>query len=269
MDYKHPNIVAYDDVENLKRFSTESFEKYCQNKLRECEAESEFIRNSIVDDKWEGKICEIGSGNSKLLYSLESKQILKEGIGYEISASRHQFAEKFRTYIGSKLVKNKNSDFLKGIPPENYDLILGVDIVFQFISPLYEQAEEDALKWIYTGLRNGGKLMLELRDFSDFGKQIAEAKNNIFQTWESYPISDPFEFVLAKLYYNSNQHLVWEKTFFERNTMNRSSFTNILKPYRKEEIKVLLEKNGFESVVIYDSTNSPVSDDVYLIVATK
>ena len=101
---KHPNLVAYDDVENLQRFSEESFKNYCNKKLKECAEEVEFIKTHCSNNEWSGKICEIGSGNSKLLYSLEKADLLKEGIGYETSKSRTLFAEKFKSYVNSRYV---------------------------------------------------------------------------------------------------------------------------------------------------------------------
>ena len=87
---EHPNLSAYNDVENLTRFTDESFRNYCRSKLGECKDEVEFIRANCIGNDWSGKICEIGSGNSKLLYALEIEKLLEAGIGYETSPSRYK-----------------------------------------------------------------------------------------------------------------------------------------------------------------------------------
>lgn len=266
---KHPNLSAYDDVENLLRFTEESFKNYCDNKLKECEEEVAFIEKHCVDAQWQGRVAEIGSGNSKLLYSLEKKRLLTEGLGYETSASRNIFAEKFKAYVKSQKVRNINNDFLKEITPENFDIVLGMDIVFQFIAPLYPGAEAECLDWTYRSLRPGGSIILELRDFADFDKQIKDAKNNIVLSWEEFPASDPFEFVLAKILYDAEKNLRWEKLFFERNTMNRSSFINILKPYPRSVIQGMLEKANFRSIEIYNGFTDTVAGETYIVVAKK
>ncbi len=69
----HINLTAYDGVEELKRFSEAEFQQYCQAKLTFCEGYVKFIGEyygTALPD-WQGKVCEIGSGNSKLLYGLE------------------------------------------------------------------------------------------------------------------------------------------------------------------------------------------------------
>lgn len=169
---QHPNLSAYNDVENLNRFTDQEFINYCNKKLRECDVEREFIKKHCVDSQWRGKVCEIGSGNSKLLYNLEKGNLLQEGIGYEISQSRYLFAEKFKSYVESRCVQNINNNFLEEKPTDNFDIVIGMDIVFQFIAPLYPDAIRDSLKWIYQSLRTDGYLLLELRDFNEFHIQI-------------------------------------------------------------------------------------------------
>lgn len=266
---KHPNLSAYDDVENLSRFTIETFKSYCNNKLKECEDEVLFIEKHCKDSQWQGKVAEIGSGNSKLLYSLEKAGLLTEGLGYEISKSRNIFAEEFKKNVGSKKVQNINNDFLKEALPYEFDLVLGMDIVFQFIAPLYPNAELDCLNWIYRSLRKNGTLIFELRDFEDFDKQIKNANNNVVYSWEEFAPTDPFEFVLAKLFYDSDKNLCWDKLFLERNSLNRSSFTNILKPYTRESIKELLERVNFNSIEIFNGVTDSVASETYIVKAKK
>jgi hypothetical protein len=265
----HPNLSAYNDVENLERFTDESFNNYCNSKLLECEPQTAFISRNCVDVHWEGKVCEIGSGNSKLLYSMEKNNILQKGIGYEINQSRYLFSERFKELVKSEYVQNVNNNFLKEVPLHDFDIVIGVDIVFQFIEPLYQAAEQDALTWIYNSLRSGGYLLLELRDFKEFNEQIKNAKNHYLNYWEEFPEPDPFEFVLARIYYDENYYVHWEKTFLERKNGFKSKFNNILKPYRREDITKLLESAKFQSIRFFQSFSAGMQQETYIVLAQK
>lgn len=69
------NLESYSDVENLERFDETSFAEYCGMKLRTAEPNVNFIRKHILPGQSLDNlnICEIGSGNSKLLYALEKQ----------------------------------------------------------------------------------------------------------------------------------------------------------------------------------------------------
>jgi SAM-dependent methyltransferase len=269
MKEQHPNLSAYNDVENLDRFTDERFISYCKTKLDECKAEQQFIADHCIDSAWKGRVCEIGSGNSKLLYNLEQAGVLRYGIGYEISHSRYLFAEKFGKHVNSQVVHNINNDFLKEKPLQDIDLVIGVDIVFQLISPLYAGAEQDALNWIHTALRHNGYLLFELRDFDEYALQLEKAKKDYLHHWEEFPDPDPFEFMLVNIYYDEERHLHWDKTFLERKTANKSTFNNVLKPYSRDQIRRLLESAGFRNVRIFESVAPGLSTDTYWVLAQK
>lgn len=270
---KHINLSAYSDVEKLSRFTDESFKKYCADKLFHCTNEVGYVKRHMVDDQWKGRICEIGSGNSKLLYRFEQEGFLSKGYGIEVSRSRYLFAEKFKDHIGSKNVENINQDFLELNHYKNLDLVISVDITFQLIAALNNQAESQGLKWIYDSLRPGGFLVLELRFFEEFSNRISETTKD-YKFWEEFPEHDPFEFVLAKIYRDSNNLLVWEKNFFERNTLQRSKFTNIFKPYNHQTIKTALVNAGFKSVEfsknwLDSEDDNAMRKDLFIVRATK
>src|SRR5437762_1467401 len=106
----YENMSAYEGCENLSSFSEDSFRRYCEAKLEGCRSDVELIRRHCVGPQWGGKVCEIGSGNSKLLYALERDGVLQEGIGLEISRSRHQFAEAFKQWVGCTKTTNLNAN---------------------------------------------------------------------------------------------------------------------------------------------------------------
>jgi len=268
---KHINLRSYDDVENLSNFSEDSFVSYCKEKLSSCSDHLKFIsRNCVVQSSpWGGKVCEVGSGNSKLLYRLERENLLSEGVGIEISHSRFRFAEKFKEFVNSTKVKNLNSNVLEMKPFENFDLIMAVDIVFQLISPVDDLAEEVFLKWARKSLKSTGFLVLELWDLDNIKRQLELFQNNL-KIWEEFPSSDPWEFVLAEITADSNKDIVWKKMFLKRGAAERSSFINILRPYSKAEITEILLKAGFAHVQIFDYWELPsrMQQGEFIVVAT-
>ena len=267
---KHPNLSAYDDVESLKNFTQESFVSYCDEKLMQTSKHISFIKKNCVNKFWNGRICELGSGNSKLLYRLEMESLLRKGIGIEISKSRYEFAEKFKSYINSHRITNINKNIFDICPFKNLDLIIGVDIVLQLIAPLNINAEEKVFEWINKSLRPNGFVLFELWDFKHILQQINITNNNL-QIWEEFSKNDPFEFVLARIHMDKNNDIVWEKTFLKRESKEKSTFTNILRPYSAEQIKLILKKYGFKSIncFYYWDEEGDVSQGEYIILAQK
>ena len=158
MNNKEINLHSYDNVEKhcLYEYDKEELSLYLQNKLDSAKSDASFIKKNIFKDKCLN-VCEIGSGNSKLLYLLEQQGILKKGIGYEISHSRWMLANKFKEILKCKNIENINKNFLEDkIIKNSFDLIIMVDIVLQIISPLYDNAEAETLNWVYESLNKGG-----------------------------------------------------------------------------------------------------------------
>jgi len=210
----HPNLLAYDNVEQLENFTEETFNRYCTEKLKLTSKHVSFIQRNCINFSWHGKVCEIGSGNSKLLYSLENEKLLREGIGIEISKSRFEFAEKFKIYAKSQTVTNLNEDILKIVKSsfDNFDLIIGVDIVLQLISPITKTAEKDILSWVFNSLKPKGFLILELWDFEHILKQLDLIKDNL-QMWEEFSQNDPFQFLLSQINLNEEKNIFKERFY--------------------------------------------------------
>ena len=153
----HINLKAYQDHETYIDFPDDnSVVNYFKAKLNTCNVLIDFIKSNFVNDNWKGNVAEIGSGNSKLLYRLDNERLLSSGYAIEVSESRHKLAERYKQIVENRNVKNINSDFMQMAPYNNLDLIIGVDVVFQLIAPLFEQVAENILSWSYQSLRSGG-----------------------------------------------------------------------------------------------------------------
>ena len=138
---------------------------------------------------------------------------MQDGNGYEICFLKYIFAEKFKSYLDSKLVHNINNNFLEEKSHTNFDALIGMDIVFPFIIPLYPSAVLHSLIWIYQLLRTGWCLLIKLFDFNQIYVQIKCSYNGRLIHCEEFAAPDPFEFVLASIYYDEEKYLHWDKTF--------------------------------------------------------
>lgn len=265
----HVNLSAYDEVEQLSNFTEKSFKLYCDEKIKGCEKHITFFKKLFSNDK-KLKVCEIGSGNSKLLYALDKEEILETGVGIEISNSRYMFAEKFKKYMESTNIKNINKNIFDIEPVKNFNIVIGVDIVMQLISPISKNSEKDFLKWSYDSLCSEGIIVLELWSFEHILKQL-ELSAGSLKFWEEYPQSDPFEYLLSKVYLNNNNDICWDKTFIKRNKNEKSLFSNILRPYAKTTIEKILINNGFYNVEFFSkwSNGSDYVEDEYIVIARK
>ena len=268
----HVNLTSYDNVEMLENFDSARFDSYCQNKLENCQKHVTFIQNHCdLGSNWQGKICEMGSGNSRLLYRLERENLLQTGLGIEISPSRHQFAEAFKAHIGSKKVTNVNENIFDFAPPQQCDLLLGVDIALQLMTPVAADAEKNLFAWMRKAVKPNGYLILEMWDLHLILKQL-ELAAGCLQYWKEFPESDPFEFILMQVKQNEDDDLVWKKTFIKRNSLERSYFDNVIRPYSRQRITSLLKMSGFGKVDIFDYWNTPgdTNDEgEYIVLAQK
>lgn len=243
----HENMAAYEGWENLSSFSQESFERYCDAKLESCRSEVQLIREHCVGPQWAGKICELGSGNSKLLYALEKDGVLQDGTGLEISRTRHEFAQAFKLRVGSTKIRNLNANVFEIEPVTECDLICAMDIVLQMMTPVSESAEQRLFSWIQSSLKPGGCLLAELRDFQNLMDIINLSESRAYQFWEEFPESDPWRYCLNRLTFVDGAgrgDIRWEKTFLKRDSAETSMTQCIWRPYTLSRFSELLAMHG-------------------------
>lgn len=268
------NLQSYQNVESVQfGMPVEEFRQYCDLKLLSAESDRDFIKKNVYCGELLN-VCEIGCGNGKLLLSLERENMISHANGYEVSENRCRFSNKFLDLYKSKRVDIINKNFLEDDSPcgGGYDLIILVDIVFQLISPLYDEAEHDALQWLYGRLNKGGMLYFELEDYSAKLQNILKKGADLF--WEEFPPEDPFQYGLYKLDVDEDGNIVDDKKFILRNTNTEESFRNIIKSYTRDESIKLLTKYGFDPMVYpyfeeRNRTTASGEHDLYRILAKK
>lgn len=238
------NLRSYEGVESVQgAFSDEKFKEYCNEKLESCSYDLEFIKNNIYTSR-RLNTCEIGTGNGKLLFAMEQNGMLGEGsIGYEVSKSRCECAERFKKLMGCRLSQIVNQDFLEDRSKRKFDLIIAVDIVIQFISPLYDNAEDDMFQWINEHLEEDGALFLELVDYSSTIETLKGHQE--IRTWEEFPEADAYRWGLYSRRLDADGNVVKDKIFIRRGDGQPWVSQSVVKSYSRDEIKDVLGKYGF------------------------
>ena len=260
----HLNNRSYRNVESLKNFNKNNLKKYYSSKLKSCDKHINFIKQKIINKNWKANICEVGSGNGKLLYRLEKENMIMNGVGFEISKSRCKFSEEFKKFINSKKVKIKNKNFLNSkLKNKSFDLIIGVDIVFNLITSNSKKEAKKTLSLSKKYLKKGGIVIFEIMSFE---KELAILKEKIyFKKFIKFDSSDPFMSCVEK-YKKIKRNIYIHKTFIDRNGRS-SSFSNIVFPIKKSYWKKFKDWN----IKIYDYWNkkSDTAENEYIVVLKK
>lgn len=261
------NLRSYDGVESVQgALSDEEFKEYCDKKLESCIYDLEFIKKHVYSST-RLNTCEIGTGNGKLLFAMENAGILGMGIGYEVSKSRCECAERFKKLMGCSLSQIVNQNFLEDSSKRKFDLIIAVDIVAQIISPLYDNAEKDMFQWIDNHLENDGALFLELVDYSSTIEELKDSP--VIRTWEEFPDADAYRYALYSRRLDKDKNIVKDKIFIRRSDGEPWISQNVVKSYSRTEICDVLEKYGLTCELYpYEGTNNE-SKDYYRVIARK
>jgi SAM-dependent methyltransferase len=259
------NNNSYRNVENLNNFTKVSFKKYCINKLNSCDQNIKFFKKKkIIQNSKRYAVCEIGTGNGKLLYSLEKKNFINQALGFEVSKSRVKFAKRFGKFIKSKQVKIVNKDFFKNkIHKNTFDLIIGVDIVFNLISANFKNADKKLLKECSRLLKRGGHLVLEVMSFKDELKILNKKKKLTKTTF--FKSNDPFFKCLTN--YEHRRDLIYLKKKFYKRNGSISYFENLVKPLAKDYWKKLKKWNL--NIYNYWVKVNDTREKEYIVVLTK
>lgn len=269
MKPKYINLTTYDDFERLDTF-VGNMEEYRKSKLESAAGHVYFIKKLFPRKKI--MVVELGSGNSKTLFALEKAGLLKKGYGLEISKSRHKFAQLWKKENGFGLVENLNEDVLKTDFSKfgSFDLCFCVDLAFQFFEPIQKSSALRILKQIHKQLTPGGKIILEL---DGVARIISRMRNNEVKLWEEFSPPDPWRFSLWDCkFYPSKGFIDWRKIFIKRNEFGIFENKAVLKVYKKNDLRKLLNVAGFSKVAFYANWKAAKFKDdkgEYIAVGTK
>ena len=111
-------------------------------------------------------VIEVGSGSSALLYALAQKNLLKYGLGIELSKTRFDFAELWKSDDGYHTVENLNRNFADiDLPQLTFDWFIAIDNFFTYLDPENSAYPEQLLQCAFKALRRGGRILLDFFNF--------------------------------------------------------------------------------------------------------
>ncbi len=250
-------LEAYKNIESPKNFSSDKeLMNYRELLLKRAKKKEIPLLKKLILKK--SNILEIGSGNSRLLYSLNGAGLLKEGVGVEISPSRYKFAEEWRKDLKIKNVKNICKDILSWKNYRKYkgyfDTVLCLTGIFPFFAVLEKEGDKKALDLIRFVLKDKGQAIIEI---DTFNKEIdlCKTNNNRVRLWGEYYKDDPFRFELIKFNWNPRNNILTAKTYnLKRNELFVDGpTTKIFKIYNKKELHRLLTKFRFSNIKLYSN----------------
>ena len=159
------NFSAYDQVEALSNYRTQGdVEAYRRERI---EKYARYLTMLAALGITNGPISvvDIGSGSSAFLYALEQKGLLREGIGIELSDTRHAFAERWRLDGGFKRVSNICANFTDvPLASAAYDVFSVLDDTYLYLRPEDEDYPARLFETARRTLGPGGFLVVDFRN---------------------------------------------------------------------------------------------------------
>lgn len=251
---KQDNLKAYDRTEQLDNYAdARALENYRDQRLIGSEQICELI------EKFAGSaglnVLELCSGNSRLFYALALKGRLNIGVGVEVSKSRHQFAEKWREDLGIDLgmIENVNMDVMEYEPKrDDFDMMICLDGSINFLDPVRANGLDTVFERSVSSLKDNGLVIVEFITRTKM-IELCKINHNQLQSWEQYPETDPFIYLLSDYrYFPETSIIEHEEVFIRRDGYVDHGKSYSLKIYSLDEICSIMKRHGLEVLEMYD-----------------
>lgn len=254
LQVKQNNLKAYDRTEQFDNYAdAQSLESYRDQRLKQSEQACGLIERFTGSARL--NVLELCSGNSRLLYALAIKGYLNFGVGVEVSGSRYRFAEKWREDLGydCDMIDNINMDVMAyESERKDFDLVICLDGSINFLYPVREDGVDTVLDRTVGSLKKDGLVIIE---FITRKKVIEQCmvNGNKLRSWEEYPDTDPFVYMLSDYRYHPESGIVeHEEVFVRRDGYIDYGKNYSLKIYSPEEICSLMSRHGVKVLEMYD-----------------
>jgi len=153
-----PNIRAYEAIEAIDNFSSfEEIVAYRKRRIERYAPVGTFIAKRSGNPTSKLSVVEVGSGSSALLYGMARENRLKHAVGIELSRSRFDFAERWKSDDGYRVVQNVNQNFVcVDLQQEAFDWFIVIDNTFTYLYPENATYPNELLRRAFKALRGGG-----------------------------------------------------------------------------------------------------------------
>jgi hypothetical protein len=243
------NLHAYEDVEALSNYTTAAdLDNYRRLLLEKSRPVAECIRDRV----YRGtplKVLELCSGSSRLLYALDAMGLLDAGYGVEVSASRHGFAELWKTSRGATRVHNTHAavgDYK--FPVRGFDLIVMIDGALSYLYPCDPELPPRLLRQAREHLAPSGAVLCELDVLSTTQLETMR-RDGATRVWARGDARDAFRYALYETVPVSWERMVVRNTstYLPRATVDERTKQELYKYYAVAEMDALMRAAGFRA----------------------
>lgn len=259
------NLSAYEGAESLSNFGTrEEIDAYRNSRLLKYRSATDFLikRSAHLPVS----VFEVGSGSSALLYVLARGKVLKSGVGIELSRSRFEFAELWKSDDGYEAVTNYNRNFAAvELQRAAFDWCIVIDNTFTYLHPEDPEYPRQLLRQAFSALNEGGRVLL---DFINYARRTPGTD---YRDWTAFAALDPFSYGLYSHRIDSGVNC--SESIFIKREGGESRKKELSKVYALEELGHLLGECGFEIKEAFASFDEAPyvasSSDRLVVVAAK
>lgn len=243
------NVSAYDEVEAMSNYATQSeLEAYRRERLNKCKPYVRLFR--ALGAPTSGlRVVDVGSGSSAFLYALERAGMLQSGLAIERSATRHEFAERWREDEGFRRVTNVQANFA-GVELESaaYDRISVIDETYLYLRPQDDAYPAMLFAAARRALAPGGTLVM---DFRNDAPVVAEMAPDGLEFTVDLPETNAFASASYRQLPSVDRRLLRnESTYLARDGTTREK-VEITEVCDVPALAASLSDGGFAAVTVY------------------
>jgi SAM-dependent methyltransferase len=244
------NFSSYDAVEAASNYATEAeLDAYRVERLRRYKPHVELLQKLGVPDGGL-RVVDVGSGSSAFLYALERAGILAQGIGIELSRSRHEFAERWRTDTGFERVTNVLGDFAgTQLPPASVDRFTVLDDTYLLLRPEDGSYPELLLDLAYRALVPGGLFIAAFRNDAPLAADMANGERSF---WVELPESNAFRYALYRQQVSADGRTLRNESIYITRDLQETRKVEITEVCDVGALAAHLEQSGFATPALYE-----------------
>lgn len=243
------NFTAYDQVEASDNYrSAAHLEAYRAERLARCAPYVE-LAAALGVPVGGFHVLDVGSGSAAFLYALEQADLLAEGTGVELSASRHAFANRWQTDAGWQRVVNIHGDVIGVVlSVEKIDLVTVLDDTWLYLRAEHETYPRRLAERAFALLRPGGCIVIDVRNDVPLARELPP-DGRTFRV--DLPPTNAFRHAVYRQEPSADRRALRNESTYFADDGRRRRKVEITEVLDGTELRELLEAVGFVDVALY------------------